>query len=296
MSRINIIGAACLDVLISPVNEKEFFSGRYKTDHIIMSPGGDALNEALVLSHFKADCRLVSILGNDVQGKIVLSALNDIKVSYNEDILKEGIETYVSLVLIDEEGERIFVGNREGSVRKLSLNDIRIDDDCEIVSFASVFISEELKDEQLCILFKRIKDRGITLCVDCSTPKHDEKIQDMKCLRYAEYFFCDLKEAQALCGTDEIGQIDSMFRQNGVNAVIKCGKDGAYHRGKMYPAERIDCVLDTTGAGDSFVAGFILSLSEGKSIEECIRQGNSFGGKACRHVGAAEWINHEECD
>ena len=65
MSEINVIGAACMDILLYPVDRESFFSGKYKTDHIRMYPGGDALNETLILGHFKADTKLIAILGDD---------------------------------------------------------------------------------------------------------------------------------------------------------------------------------------------------------------------------------------
>lgn len=48
--------------------------------------------------------------------------------------------------------------------------------------------------------------------------------------------------------------------------------------------KRRECV-DTTGAGDSFAAGFVYALSEGKSLKECAEFANACGAKAVQSVG-----------
>lgn len=284
-----------MDILVSSVDRESFFTGKQKVDSIRMYPGGDALNEALVLSHFKADTKLISILGDDLMGHTLLQHLDAGNVSYDNDILDKDIETYISLVLIDPDGERTFVGNREGSVRKLDLPHIRIDEDAEIVSFASLFISPLLNNEKLEVLFSDIKQKNEILCVDCSTPKNGEKIEDMTCLRHADYFFCNFSEAASLCDSEDMEEICRKFKENGINAVIKHGKYGCFCQGERFPAEVLEHVIDSTGAGDSFAAGFILSLSKGRAIGECLQTGNRFGRKACEHIGATEWIKYEEC-
>ncbi len=67
MSKINVIGASCIDIPISNIDKNDFFSNKHKVDQIKMSYGGDALNEAVVLSHFRADTRLISVLGMMMQ-------------------------------------------------------------------------------------------------------------------------------------------------------------------------------------------------------------------------------------
>ena len=284
-----------MDILVSSVERETFFSGKQKVDSIKMYPGGDALNEALVLSHFKADTKLISILGDDLMGQTILKHLEAENVLYNDNILQKNIETYISLVMIDPDGERSFVGNRDGSVRKLDLPHIEIDDDAQIISFASLFISPILNNEKLEVLFSDIRKKGKILCVDCSTPKNNEKIEDLSCLKHADYFFCNLSEAISLCGNGTIEEIMDRFERMRINAIVKCGKQGCYCHGKHYPTEMLDHMIDSTGAGDSFAAGFILSLSQGKSIDQCLETANRFGRKACEHIGATQWIKYEEC-
>ena len=78
------------------------------------------------------------------------------------------------------------------------------------------------------------------------------------------------------------------------NVIIKCGKKGALVKNKeesyMMPAKAgVECI-DTTGAGDSFVAGFLYALSEGRILRECVEYANECGAKAVGVMGATEWL------
>ena len=127
MSKINVIGASCIDLLVSYVDIDKFFSGTYKVDNIKVSYGGDALNQSVVLNKLNDDVRLITIVGDDTYGKNIISFLNNRNINYNNNIIQKDIETYISLVFIQNNGERLFVGNKNGSVRKLDLNHIEID-------------------------------------------------------------------------------------------------------------------------------------------------------------------------
>ena len=86
---------------------------------------------------------------------------------------------------------------------------------------------------------------------------------------------------------------DSLAEAGAGNVVIKCGQKGCYlksaQKSEWVPAvSGVRCV-DTTGAGDSFAAGFVYALSEGKSLRECAEYANQCGAKAVGSVGAVEW-------
>ena len=293
MSKINVLGASCIDILVDHIDSKTFLSGKYKADRIKTSFGGDALNEAVVLSYLKEDVSISTVIADDPMGVLIQNFLEGKGITVSNPI-KQNVETYLSLVLIDENGERHFIGSKNGSLRSYCLEDVCIDEDCKIVSFASMFISPLFDDEQMGKLFSLIKEKGILLCVDCSSIKNNEDAKDMSCLKYIDYFFCNTSEARALCHSEDIHTCEEILYQCGIkNVVIKMGEKGCLYKGKIYaPQRNIQCV-DTTGAGDSFVAGFIHGLSQNEKIEDCIRIGNECGGRACEYVGGNEWTTHQ---
>ncbi|MBQ2079105.1 MAG: carbohydrate kinase family protein, partial [Erysipelotrichaceae bacterium] len=171
MSKINVLGASCIDILVDHIDSKTFLSGKYKADRIKTSFGGDALNEAVVLSYLKEDVSISTVIADDPMGVLIQNFLETKGITVSNPI-KQNVETYLSLVLIDENGERHFIGSKNGSLRSYCLEDVCIDEDCKIVSFASMFISPLFDDEQMGKLFSLIKEKGILLCVDCSSIKN----------------------------------------------------------------------------------------------------------------------------
>jgi len=120
---VTIIGAAIIDVLAGPVSDKILTAGSTPMETIRLSFGGDALNEAVILSQLGIKTELVSKVGNDDAGKQVLSFLKDKQVGINVKV-EDGLETGINIVLIDKDGERRFLTNPSGSLRKLAEEDI----------------------------------------------------------------------------------------------------------------------------------------------------------------------------
>ena len=88
--------------------------------------------------------------------------------------------------------------------------------------------------------------------------------------------------------------LDVYKRQVG-NVIIKCGKRGCYIRTDVEKCwiaaeENVNCI-DTTGAGDSFAAGFLNALLDGKGVKRCAKEGNRYGAEAVQHIGATAWLN-----
>ena len=104
--QIVIIGAAILDVLVRPADADVFRTGSSPAEEILLSPGGDALNEAAVLSKLGKRVRLETIIGNDRAGRFVISYCEECGIELPGDCIRDGIDTGVNVVLVSEDGER----------------------------------------------------------------------------------------------------------------------------------------------------------------------------------------------
>ena len=206
------------------------------------------------------------------------------------------------MVLIDKAGERHFLTNPKGTLRSLTLGDIHMPfgEEAQIVCFASIFVFPEIGVKELEQIFRQAKSQGKIVCADMTKRKKNETVEEMApALRYVDYLFPNEEEAMLLTGRDTAEEAAESLRGTGVkHVVIKCGRKGCYIRSKAlsawFPAvSGVECV-DTTGAGDSFAAGFVYGLSEGKSLKECAEFANACGAEAVQSVGAAEWIHEKE--
>ena len=104
--QIIIIGAAILDVLVRPAGAEVFRTGSSPAEEIRISVGGDALNEATVLSKLGKQVRLETIIGNDRAGRFVISYCEECGIELPGDCIRDGIDTGVNVVLVSEDGER----------------------------------------------------------------------------------------------------------------------------------------------------------------------------------------------
>ena len=143
-------------------------------------------------------------------------------------------------------------------------------------------MSDYLKEEKKPLSLRLIMEEAsrCLLCKDapCSSscPAYTDPARFIRAIRFKN-----------LCGAVEV------VRENNALASI-CARVCPTEKYCQSGCSRsgIDKPIDTTGAGDSFVAGFVLGLYNNLAIEDCIKQGNTFGRNACKYIGATDWINH----
>ena len=296
---ITVIGAAIIDILTGSVSPEVFKTGSMPVKETRFSFGGDALNEAVVLSRFGKKVELISKVGKDSAGDQVRAYIEKEGMDTVSIIREEGLETSANIVLVDEKGERYFLTNPQGSLRKLALSDIEkhIGDAADIVSFASVFVSPLLGIPELEKVFQAVKSKkGRTLIADMTKAKKGEKLEDLKSLLpYIDYILPNESEIELLTGEKDPEKNAELLIQGGVGcAVIKCGAEGCLIRTKderyKIPAYPVTKVVDSTGAGDCFAAGFLWALSEGMPLKACGEFACGAASCAVEVMGAAEGI------
>ncbi len=295
MNEIMILGAAIGDVLVSPLTP-DMLNQASSPTRIRITTGGDALNESTVLARLGHRAALGTVLGADDMAHMITAHCAHEGIELIPKINPE-IDTGVNVVMVDEAGERRFLTNPKGSLRKLSLRDaLEIMDsqafrECRILCLASMFVSPELNACDMQKLFCHARENGKTVCADSTRRKNGETLKDVAdALSQLDYFFPNAGEAQLLTGAQNAEESARMLVDAGVrNAVLKCGSDGCLianvnqtiHIG-AYPAK---CV-DTTGAGDTFSAAFQAALLEERPIEECGAFACASASLAIENLGA----------
>ena len=300
---ITVIGAAIIDVLAGPVDESVFEKGSQPVNSTRLAFGGDALNEAVVLSQLGVKVELISKVGDDEAGKRVLDFLQEKQVDVTKVKIEEGLDTGINIVLVTPEGERMFLTNPNGSLRKLSETDVmeQLDSAADIVCMASMFVSPLLDIPAMERIFQRIKSKpGRILVADMTTAKNGETLADIACLlKYIDYLIPNETEAARLTVETDAYRNAELFLEYGASCVvIKRGKKGCLIRTKNQqieiPAYANATLVDTTGAGDSFAAGFLWGLKNGRPLEECARFGCAVASCTVEKLGANTAIDSAE--
>ncbi|MDO4489919.1 MAG: carbohydrate kinase family protein [Lachnospiraceae bacterium] len=301
-AEITVIGAAIIDVLVRPASEEIFEKGSMAMESIRMSVGGDAANEAVVLSGLGKQVQLQTVIGRDRAGEFLKSYFEDKHVQLPDSVFHPEISTGINVVLVDPQGERHFLTDPKGSLRALEREHIAmpLPDSVKIVSFASIFVSPKLGRQELKGLFTEIKAQGKILCADLTKRKNQETLEEMQeVFALVDYLLPNEEEAMLLTDTDSVeAAAEAFFRAGTAHVILKCGGRGCYIRSEEYtgflpPEQVVESPVDTTGAGDSFVAGFLAGLLEGQSLPDCARLGNRCGARAVQSVGATEWVTEE---
>ena len=295
---IAIIGAGIVDIPLSPVDSSVFDAGSTPLERIAMHVGGDAANEAMALARLGRRPMLVSKLGRDAAGDFVLGELASAGVDTSAVVREEGLDTGINVVLVTPDGERRFLTNRNGSLRRLGLADIlpalegEAFRDVRLACLASLFVSPELTIRDAAALLSRLKARGITLCADTTRPKRGETATDLApVLELLDFFLPNLEEAAALTGeTDPDAIADALLARGLGCAAVKLGGRGCLVKGRglraLVPAVPGVRRVDTTGAGDAFAAGFMAGILEGREILACARWANAVASVCVERVGA----------
>lgn len=295
---ILLIGAAIIDVLVRPADEEVFRTGSYPAEDIRMSVGADALNEATVLARMGKSVRLIAVIGNDLAGRFLLEHCKRERIGLSDGCVRDGLATGINVVLVGEDGRRNFLTNARGSLRKLRLKDIRMPfpESVKIICFASIFVFPEIGAKELVRLFAQAKRQHKILCADMTKCKNGETLEEMaEAFSYLDYLLPNDEEAMLLTGKETVPLAAAELLGTGVrNVVVKCGKDGCLVMNRqgsyMVPGRTNVSCVDTTGAGDSFAAGFIFALSQGRTLRECAEYGNECGARSVAVMGATEWM------
>lgn len=297
MTEAMIFGAAIGDVLVRPVPETLSTAGSTPVDSIRLSLGGDALNESTVLARLGHSVSLATVLGADGMAETIRSHCQRERIDLRAACVP-GMDTGINVVLVGEDGERRFLTNPNGSLRKLGLDDILPQLETEafaqarIVCLASLFVSPMLTLADTEALFARVKAAGKILCADTTKRKRGETLEDAKgALQHLDYFFPNFEEAQLLTGSGTPDEVADRLLDAGVkNVALKLGGKGSLLKNAkeraLVPAYPDARCVDTTGAGDTFAGAMLCAILEGESMARCGAFANATASLCVEKLGA----------
>lgn len=296
------LGAAIVDIPLRPVSRDIFDIESYPIDNIAMTVGGDAMNEATIISRLGFKTGIIAAIGDDAAGQFILSSCAKDHIDVEGITIDPSIHTSMNIGLVTADGERTFITNRNGSLWKENIEHVKFDKikQAKILSLASIFNCPLLDGKALVKIFEAAKDNGMIITADMIMPRLQETLDDIReALGYVDYFFPNFDEACLLTHEKEEDKVADVLYGCGVkNVIMKIGKRGCYIRnagGSMIvPACRGITAIDTIGAGDNFASGFIAGILQGKDIRECAIYANCTAAISVQHPGATSGVQNRE--
>ena len=270
-----------IDVLYSDIPSpillgKEVLAGRFD-----LQLGGGPQATILTLAHLGIPTRLGLFYGDDIQSKLGLIMLEEMGYrDYRNMNYNGGHPTVVTSVMSYPEDRAFLAYNELASDRDLSAE--------ELYAFH--------KGSKIChapaneTVLKKLRDDGVRMILDVGWDEalsFDEKYRHI--LPYVEVFAPNDKEAMLITGANDVYTALKILAKEVNYPIIKTGKAGCIAMLDKTPVE-IPAVsgftcIDTTGAGDAFMAGLIFGMYQEWQMIDCIRMGNVLGGNAVTALG-----------
>ncbi|MDR1524831.1 MAG: adenosine kinase [Tannerella sp.] len=251
------------------------------------SPGGSAGNTMRALAKLGAEAGYIGKTGDDEAGRIYEAKTKEAGVN-PFFVRTEGISG-CSTVLISPDGERTmatFLGPAETLSDEEIPGDILRRYDC--IYMEGYLISNE---KLFLPLLKRVKSMGLKVALDLSNFNIVNGFRDLlkeAIPAYVDVLFSNESEAEAYTGLAAREALDVILKDV-ERAVVTIGKDGALagSSGKVVHEQALNRhVVDTTGAGDHFAAGFLYGYSAGATLEQSAKLGSLLSANVIDVVGA----------
>nr|WP_122011785.1 carbohydrate kinase family protein [Maliibacterium massiliense] len=292
------IGYAVVDIPLCPVDVRKLETETCRVEHIRPVVGGDAINESTIIARLGHKVRMVGRLGDDMMGRFILEHCQKNSIDTAYMTVDASSDTPINIALVHPDGERTFVVPQGGARQRFCLEDIDFAsfDGAKLLSLASIFVHPQLGNAQLVQIFQQARRRGMMICADMVHSRFGETLSDIReALSYVDYFFPNQEEAQRLTGKTDLDAVADALLDCGVgHVVIKTGRAGCLIKDT---AQRLEVPtfskarrVDTIGAGDNFVAGFIAALLEGKDVYACGRYANAVASVSVEHIGATDGV------
>lgn len=296
MNQIICLGTSVLDLIMQPVEELPGRGRVLKVDYIEMHAGGSAVNTAIDIAKLGGDVGIITLLGKDSFGNFIKTELKQYGVDIRGVCNSNDIKTSASAVLVSEDGERSFLHYFGTNEVFCDANvNISLINQCEYLIVSGIFLMPSFDGEPMMRLFRMAKEMGKTTVVDTGWDIHGKWMKLIsKCMPFIDYFIPSLEEAQMISQKKDVRDIADVLLNAGVkNIIIKLGAKGCYIQnvdGSMF-IESFDVQpIDTTGAGDAFLAAFIMGLINKWSLEACGIIANAAGANCIMKIGASEGI------
>jgi sugar/nucleoside kinase (ribokinase family) len=255
-------------------------------DDLRLVSGGCAANTAAVIAKLGTRRRLVGLVGKDSMGAAAVADQKACGVDTEFIGIHESKPTSSVIVVVSSDGERSFL-YKEGSSETLTLGSVL--PALEGANHVHLAGTMKLGALDMASVLRHAKQAGATTSADTDWDPDGiwmDKIAAF--LPYCDVLTTSLSEGLHLTGQSDPADIGQCLLKLGPElVVVKCGRDGAYgytSGGALHcPAFEVDAV-DTTCAGDSFVAGFIHARISGHDTLGSVRFGCACGSLSTTEV------------
>ncbi|MDR6874689.1 sugar/nucleoside kinase (ribokinase family) [Bosea sp. BE125] len=262
--------------------------------------GGSAANTIAGLASFGGKGAFIGKVKADELGKLYRHDLTSLGVSFDTAFATEGPATARSFIIVTPDGERT-MNTYLGACQGLTVGDV----DAKAVESADIIYLEgylwdppaakEAFRKASEIAHKAGGRVAITLSDSFCVDRYRDEFLGLIRNRMVDIVFANEHELKSLYQTADFDTALAALRAENILAAVTRSEKGALAVTPdgivvepVFPVERI---VDSTGAGDLFAAGFLFGLTSGREVRDALRLGALAAAEVISHVGARPDVN-----
>lgn len=295
------LGIYVVDVLGRPIDQFPEKGKLALFDELGIHTGGCANNTAIALTRLGISAGAMGKVGTDAFGDLILQMLIDNGVDTSGMQQDPSASTSFTFVAVASDGERTFYHyiGANGELCEADL-DWEVIKRAKILHIAGALVMPRFDGAPMANVLRKAKSLGITTSLDTAYDATGKWLETLEpCLSYVDMFMPSIVEARHLTGISDARQIAQCLRSNyGIHTiVIKMGENGSYastpEAEYFAPAYPVD-VVDATGAGDAYVAGFLAGTIMGWDLKATAELASATGAACVTAIGTTDGIQNLE--
>lgn len=287
--KIVTMGVHVLDVLVRPVDELPEGLGGL-VDEIKVTAAGAAGGTALTLSKLGAEVRSAGAIGDDAAGDMLVSLLERAGVETSGLLRRDDVQTSASVLPIRSNGDRPAL-HVIGANSTYGPADVDWDALGSDVTHLHLGGPEFMGGEAAAEILSAARERGIATSADILAPGDPGLLEWVAAaLPHLDVLLPNEEQVIGFTGADSLEAGCDALRERGVGTVAAtAGPEGAIVVDESgltrVPAFDID-VVDTTGCGDAFSAGYLRGRALGRDVEASARLGCAAASLVAQGLGS----------
>lgn len=299
MPEVVCIGLLVADVVAGPLRAYPAAGRLSLVEQMELHTGGCAANSAIALAKLGVSTGVMGKVGDDTFGRFIVDRLRTHGIDTAGITRSVHHRTSATWVCVDENKERSFI-HYTGANADLSLEDINRARLLRhrALHLGGALLLPRLDGAPMADLLRSARAGGLKTSLDTVWDPTDRWLETLQpCLPFIDYFLPSYEEARRMSGRQDPETIADFFLARGVGVVgLKLGAGGSLIKTNTQTTLRIPSynvpVVDTTGAGDGFAAGFITGALSGWDLEKTGRFANAVGACCISALGATEGLRN----
>lgn len=289
---VAVIGLYILDVLGRPVSAIPEGGGVEFIDEIRLTVAGTAGGTVVDAAKLGLDCLAVGAVGDDEKADWVLATLKRHGVDTAMMERVPGAPTSATILNVRPNGERPALHVR-GASDHFDIDPADYDRvfDARVVHLGGTGLLRTLDGPRSVEILAEAKARGRITTWDLIGARAETAALVLPLLPHIDYFMPSIEEAGVMCGRTAPEDIAAFYLDRGVTCcILTMGGEGAFYAhsdGTRLRSPAYDVpIVDTTGCGDAFDAGFIAALVRGLDVETGLRFAQAAAGLVAGGLGS----------